>query len=65
MKDKRVFKALIPVEIEDGKFEAQEKEFAVVRPSLQLLNEANKLRSKLFTQLFESGTMLRQQVLKP
>lgn len=62
MKDKRVFKALIPVEIEDGKFEAQEKEFAVVRPSLQLLNEANKLRSKLFTQLFESGTMLRQQV---
>ena len=61
MKDKRVFKALIPVEIEDGKFEAQEKEFAVVRPSLQLLNEANKLRSKLFTQLFESGTMLRQQ----
>ena len=62
MKDKRVFKALIPVEIKDGKFEAQEKEFAVVRPSLQLLNEANKLRSKLFTQLFESGTMLRQQV---
>ena len=62
MKDKRVFKALIPVEFEDGKFEAQEKEFAVVRPSLQLLNEANKLRSKLFTQLFESGTMLRQQV---
>ena len=62
MKDKRVFKALIPGEIEDGKFEAQEKEFAVVRPSLQLLNEANKLRSKLFTQLFESGTMLRQQV---
>jgi len=62
MKDKRVFKAFMPVEIEDGKFEAQEKEFAVVRPNLQLLNEANKLRSKIFTQLFESGTMLRQQV---
>jgi hypothetical protein len=61
MKDKRVFKALDLVEI-DGKLDAVEKEFAVVRPNLQLLNEANKLRSKIFTQLFEAGTMLRQQV---
>ena len=61
MKDKRVFKALDLVET-DGKLDAVEKEFAVVRPNLQLLNEANKLRSKIFTQLFEAGTMLRQQV---
>lgn len=62
MKDKRVFKAFVPVETEGGKFDVVEKEFAVVRPNLQLLNEANKLRSKIFTQLFEAGTMLRQQV---
>jgi len=62
MKDKRVFTALVPVEQEDGTFEVVEKEFAVIRPSLKILNEANKLRTKTFTQLFEEGVMLRQQV---
>ena len=61
-KDKRVFKGLVPKDVNDENSELVEKEFAVIRPTLSLLQEANKLRSKLFNQLFEEGTLLRRQV---
>lgn len=48
-KDRRVFKH-------------KGKEYAVVRPTIQLLTEANKLRAKTFNEELQNGTIIRDQL---
>jgi hypothetical protein len=50
MSDKRVFTA------SDG------REYAIIKPSVQLLNEAARVRQRVFNRAFEEGGLLRQQV---
>ena len=50
MSDKRVFTA------SDG------REYAILKPSVQLLNEAARVRQRVFNRAFEEGGLLRQQV---
>lgn len=58
---KRVFKASV-LELVDNKYEYVTKEFAVVLPSYKILEEANKIRSKVFNESLESGDLLRDQL---
>jgi hypothetical protein len=62
--EKRVFKVQISTGKKDGKEVFEEKEFAVVKPTVAVLNEAAKLRQRVFNQAFEEGGLLRQQVEK-
>ncbi|MHA2401598.1 MAG: hypothetical protein ACXADH_01285 [Candidatus Kariarchaeaceae archaeon] len=63
MSDKRVFKANVLVgETKDGLPKFEEKEFAVVKPSVQQLKEANKIRSQVWNKAFEEGNLLRRQL---
>ena len=63
--EKRVFKAQVSAgKDENGKEIFEEKEFAVVKPTVSVLNEASKLRQRVFNQAFEEGGLLRQQVEK-
>lgn len=59
--NKRVFTAPVLEEV-DGKFEYVEKEFAVILPNYKILEEANKIRSKVFNESLESGDLLRDQL---
>lgn len=59
---KRVFTAPVITTNENGETEVVEKEFAVIKPGLNLVQQANKLRNKIFNELFEDGGLLRQQV---
>jgi len=62
MKEKRIFKAEIKVGEKDGEPIYEEKEFAVIRPSVQIQSEANKLREKIWNQAFQEGNLLRRQL---
>mgnify|MGYP003151356736 FL=1 len=63
--EKRVFKAKISTgKDENGKETFEDKEFAVVKPTVAILNEAAKLRQRVFNKAFEEGGLLRQQVEK-
>ena len=63
--EKRVFKAKISTgKDENGKETFEDKEFAVVKPTVAVLNEAAKLRQRVFNKAFEEGGLLRQQVEK-
>jgi len=63
MSDKRVFKANVLVgETKDGLPKFEEKEFAVVKPNVQQLKEANKIRSQVWNRAFEEGNLLRRQL---
>ena len=63
MADKRVFKANVVVgETKDGLPKFEEKEFAVVKPTVQQLKEANKIRSQVWNRAFEEGNLLRRQL---
>ena len=52
MKDKRVFTAQVKVGEKNNEPVFEEKEFAVVRPTIQLQNEATKLREKIWNETF-------------
>ena len=60
-KHKRVFTAPVITTNENGETEVVEKEFAVIKPGLNLVQQANKLRNKIFNELFEDGGLLRQR----
>jgi hypothetical protein len=62
MQDKRVFKAQVKVDQKNNKPIFEEKEFAVIRPSIQLQNEATKLREKVWNEAFQEGNLLRRQL---
>ena len=63
MSDKRVFKANVVVgETKDGLPKFEEKEFAVIKPTVQQLKEANKIRSQVWNRAFEEGNLLRRQL---
>lgn len=63
MADKRVFKAtVLKGEDENGLPQFEEKEFAVVKPSVEVLKEANKIRSQVWNRAFEEGNLLRRQL---
>ena len=46
----------------DGSFKFVEKEFAVRLPSYKVMEEANKLKSKVFRESLDAGDMLRDQL---
>ena len=62
MKDKRVFTAQVKVGEKNNEPVFEEKEFAVVRPTIQLQNEATKLREKIWNETFQEGNLLRRQL---
>ena len=63
MSDKRVFKAnVLKSEDENGLPQFEEKEFAVVKPNVEVLKEANKIRSQVWNRAFEEGNLLRRQL---
>ena len=63
MKEKRIFTAQIKVgETKDGDAIYEEKQFAVIRPSVQIQTEANKLREKVWNEAFQEGNLLRRQL---
>ena len=63
MSDKRIFKANVVVgETKDGLPKFEEKEFAVIKPTVQQLKEANKIRSQVWNRAFEEGNLLRRQL---
>ena len=45
-----------------GNFNFVEKEFAVRLPSYKVMEEANKLKSKVFRESLDSGDMIRDQL---
>ena len=61
-KEKRVFKANIKVGEKNNEPVYEEKEFAVIRPNIQLQTEANKLREKVWNEAFQEGNLLRRQL---
>jgi len=69
-KNKRVFKVEVADTNEDGslKFDTHgniefiEKEFAVRLPPYKVMEEANKLKSKIFRESLDAGDMLRDQL---
>ena len=62
MKDKRVFTAQVKVGEKNNEPVFKEKEFAVVRPTIQLQNEAAKLRERIWNETFQEGNLLRRQL---
>ena len=63
MKEKRVFTAQIKVgEDKNGEAIYEDKEFAVVRPSVKIQTQANKLREKIWNEAFQEGNLLRRQL---
>jgi len=61
-KEKRVFKANIKVGEKNNEPVYEEKQFAVIRPNIQLQTEANKLREKVWNEAFQEGNLLRRQL---
>lgn len=59
--NKRVFKAMVLEQV-DGQYDYVEKEFAVILPNYKVLEEANRLKSKVFNESLESGDLLRDQL---
>ena len=43
-------------------FEVDGKKYKVVKPTLEVLNEATKLRSRTFNEALQAGDMLREQL---
>jgi len=62
MKEKRIFKAQVKVGEKNNEPVYEEKEFAVIRPNVQLQNEAIKLREKVWNEAFQEGNLLRRQL---